>query len=71
MTLKQLVIKAKTKEKFITIQNYIDFAKEYLEFIDNESNFQATIIAQNENHYKFFQYKKMVHLILQDQLIQI
>ncbi len=56
MTLKKLLAKATDKEKFKTIQNYIDFCSEYLEFI--EENLQAVIVSQNENHYRFYQYKK-------------
>ena len=56
MTLKKLLSTATDKEKFTTIQNYIDFCSEYLEFI--ETNLQAVIVSQNENHYQFYQYKK-------------
>lgn len=56
MTLKELLTKATNKEKFKTIQNYIDFCSEYLEFI--EKNLQAVIVSQNEHHYRFYQYKK-------------
>jgi len=56
MTLKKLLTKATDKENFLTIQNYIDFCSEYLEFI--EENLQAVIVSQNENHYRFYQYKK-------------
>ncbi len=56
MILKKLLNKATDKEKFITIQNFIDFCSEYLEFI--EDNLQAVIVSQNENHYTFYQYKK-------------
>ena len=44
------------KERFANIEKYIDFSKEYLEFIGTE--LQAKIIAQNENNYCFFQYKR-------------
>lgn len=43
------------KDKFYDIQNYIDFAKIILEFL--ETNVQARIISQKENHYNFFQFK--------------
>lgn len=42
------------KNKFTTLQNYIDFALHYLEYI--EENKQATIVSQNEPKYNFFQY---------------
>lgn len=56
MTLRMLLARATDKEKFLTIQNYIDFCSDYLEFI--EENLQAVIVSQNENHYRFYQYKK-------------
>lgn len=50
-----LVHHATDKERFHSIDNYIDFCRRYLEFID--SGLQARIISQNEHHYQFFQYK--------------
>ncbi len=41
------------KSRFFKIENYIEFAKYYLEFIETE--LQAEIIAQNETNYRFFQ----------------
>ena len=56
MNLKQLVNKAKDKNNFVDLKTYIAFCDEYLNFISN--NLQATIVSQNENHYRFYQYKK-------------
>lgn len=56
MNLKQLVNKAKDKSNFTNLKAYIAFCDEYLNFISD--NLQATIVSQNENHYRFYQYKK-------------
>ena len=44
------------KERFQKIEDYMEFSKYYLEFISTE--LQAEIIAQNENNYCFFQYRR-------------
>lgn len=56
MNLKQLVNKAKDKSNFVDLKAYIAFCGEYLNYISD--NLQATIVSQNENHYRFYQYKK-------------
>ncbi len=56
MNLKQLVNKAKDKSNFVDLKAYIAFCDEYLNYISD--NLQATIVSQNENHYRFYQYKK-------------
>jgi hypothetical protein len=56
MNLKQLTEKAKDKSNFTNLKAYILFCEEYLDYISN--NLQAIIISQNENHYRFFQYKQ-------------
>lgn len=43
-----------TKANFKSLSQYIDFASNFLEYI--EKNKQAIIISQNENNYCFFQY---------------
>ena len=58
MSLQRIVSTATNKENFITIQNFIDFTLRYLEFLSDNRNVQATIVSQNENHYKFVQYKR-------------
>lgn len=59
MKLNNLVQKAADKNRFIKLQNYIDFSLLFLEYIDK--NKQADIISQNENKYKFFQFNKEAH----------
>ncbi len=48
---------AADKTKFSTLEDYLDFAKKYLEYISDASRIQAVIVSQNENHYQFLQYK--------------
>ena len=55
MTLKKLVETATDKDRFLSLSDYADFCLRYLEFI--RSNLQAVIVSQNENNYRFFQYK--------------
>lgn len=55
-TLWEIMSWVSQKDRFIKISDYIDFSKYYLEFISSE--LQAEIIAQNENNYRFFQYKR-------------
>lgn len=58
MTVKGLLKKSVNKNLFSSLNKYLDFTSEYLEFINDPSNIQAVIIAQNETNYKFIQYKK-------------
>lgn len=55
MRLKKLVEHAVDKERFQTVQDYIEFCKRFLDFTN--SGIQAVILSQNEQHYKFLQYK--------------
>ena len=55
-TLWEIMSWVSQKERFARIEDYIDFSKYYLEFISVE--LQAEIIAQNENNYRFFQYRR-------------
>lgn len=55
-TLWEIMSWVSQKERFQRIEDYIDFSKYYLEFISTE--LQAEIIAQNENNYCFFQYRR-------------
>ena len=59
MKLSKLVDIASNKEKFVTIKDYINFCKIFLEFAAD--GLQAVIISQNENHYRFYQYKRDGH----------
>lgn len=56
MTLVQLIEWAKDKSRFQTLSDYSAFCEEYLSFIFD--GLQAVIVSQNENHYRFFQYRK-------------
>lgn len=47
---------ATDKTKFKTLNDFLDFAEQYLEYVAN--NLQAVIVSQNENHYQFYQYGK-------------
>ncbi len=59
MILGDIVNYVLTKEKFQSIEDYLDFCKMYLEFAKN--GLQAKIISQNESHYQFYQYKEDGH----------
>lgn len=52
MSLVDLVNHATNKERFGTIQDYIAFCRNYLQFI--ATGLQARIVSQNENHYQFY-----------------
>lgn len=56
MNIKKILAKALDKKNFTTLQGYIDFAQEYLDF--TAEHLQAVIVSQNENHYNFYQYDK-------------
>lgn len=56
MRLSDLVSHATDKERFHTLNDYIDFSSRYLEYID--TGLQARIVSQNERHYEFFQYRE-------------
>lgn len=56
MILTDLVNHACDKNRFHTLENYISFCAQYLEFI--ETGLQKRIDSQNEKHYQFFQYRE-------------
>lgn len=56
MTLKQLVTLASDKSKFTRLSHFVDFARSFLEFV--EDGLQAIIVCQNEDRYRFWQYKR-------------
>jgi hypothetical protein len=58
MTLKQLLAKATDKERFSSIEAYVEFARVFLGYVVD--HIQATIVLQNEPHYHFWQYQKDV-----------
>lgn len=55
-TLWELMSWVTEKQRFESIENYIEFAKYYLEFIETE--LQAELVAKNEINYRFFQYRR-------------
>jgi hypothetical protein len=55
LNLSELVSLALDKERFRSLQDYIDFSTRYLDFA--AVGLQAVIVSQNENHYHFYQYK--------------
>lgn len=57
MNIQQLVAHARNKDNFLTLQGYIDFCQEYLDFLAS-GDIQAVIVSQNENHYRFLQYNE-------------
>jgi len=54
-TLATLVERAADKTRFKTAADYADFARAYLEFA--ETGLQAEIVCQNEEQYRFWQYR--------------
>ncbi len=56
MRLQELAAFARDKANFLDLASYVDFSQRYLEFAS--TGLQATIVSQNENHYRFLQYKE-------------
>lgn len=52
---------AVNKANFEKLDDYIDFARRYLDFIHAADRVQALIVSQNETHYRFVQYKQDGH----------
>lgn len=59
MSLATLVKRAADKSRFLTLDDYVDFAVRYAEFAAD--GIQARIVAQNEHAYCFLQYKRDGH----------
>jgi len=59
--IKRLRADASDKSKFLSIEDYLAFAKRYLEYISDTERFQAQIVSRNEPHYHFIQYKIAGH----------
>lgn len=55
MTLRDLVDHAVNKTRFQSVEDYIDFCTRFLDF--TSTGVQAVILSQNEQHYKFLQYR--------------
>lgn len=56
MNLAELTNIVTNKDNFSTIEGFIEFSKQYLDFA--VEGLQAVIVSQSENHYRFFQYKQ-------------
>lgn len=61
LKLSALVAHAANKTNFEKLDDYISFARRYLDFIDGAGRVQAVIVSQNETHYRFVQYKQDGH----------
>lgn len=59
MTISNLVALVTNKNNFLSLENYIEFCRRYLDF--TLSGLQAVIISQNEHNYCFFQYRQDGH----------
>jgi len=59
MNLENIVGTAVNKQNFLSVADYLKFSRLFLDFIS--SGLQATIISQNENHYRFYQYREDGH----------
>jgi hypothetical protein len=57
MNLEELVRTAATKDNFTDLNSYIDFCREFLDFVDSPESIQARIVARNETQYQFIQFK--------------
>ena len=58
MTIKQLAAYAIDKQNFTNLDGFINFCQQFLDFIAKDGNIQAVIVAQNESHYRFWQYNE-------------
>jgi hypothetical protein len=57
MTLDDLVKRASNKENFTELRHYVEFCKQFLDFIGTPGAIQAEIVSRNETHYRFIQFK--------------
>ncbi|EMH4931759.1 TPA: hypothetical protein L3H01_004261 [Serratia marcescens] len=56
MNINALIEHTIDKDNFLSVQSFLEYTIRFLEYID--SNLQARIISQNENHYEFLQYRE-------------
>lgn len=56
MNLQKLIVLTSQKDNFRTLADYIQFCLHYLDFIT--TGLQAIIVSQNEQNYRFFQYRE-------------
>jgi hypothetical protein len=57
MTLEDLLRQASNKENFTELGDYVEFCRQFLEFIATPGAIQAEIVSGNETHYRFIQFK--------------
>ena len=57
MNMQELIKAASRKENFTEIAHYAEFCRTFLDFIATPGNLQAEIVARNETHYRFLQFK--------------
>jgi len=57
MTLDGLVRQASNKGNFTELRHYVEFCKQFLDFIGTRGAIQAEIVSRNETHYRFIQFK--------------
>ncbi|MBL8761278.1 MAG: hypothetical protein JNL50_08255 [Phycisphaerae bacterium] len=60
MKLGDLVKRASDKSRFISLDDYVDFARRFLDFLAGDG-VQARIVARNEPCYGFYQFKRDGH----------
>ena len=56
MNLKRLVERAADKTRFQRLEDYIEFARAFLDY--TAGSLQAVIVSRNEPHYNFWQYRE-------------
>ncbi|MCB9457758.1 MAG: hypothetical protein H6671_17380 [Anaerolineaceae bacterium] len=59
MRLDDLISVVTNKDDFRSLHEYIHFTTQYLDFAAD--GLQAVIVSQNENHYRFYQYREDGH----------
>lgn len=57
MNLDSLVKTASNKGNFTELSHYLDFCREFFDFIGTPGAIQAEIVSRNETHYRFIQFK--------------
>ncbi len=57
MILEDLVRTASKKTNFTELKHYVEFCRQFLDFVATPGAIQAEIVSRNENHYRFIQFK--------------
>ncbi|HZM04417.1 MAG TPA: hypothetical protein VFC44_15550 [Candidatus Saccharimonadales bacterium] len=58
MTLTELVNVASNKTNFTELSDYCEFCNAFWDFASRPGSIQAEIVARNETHYRFLQFKE-------------